>query len=105
MPETQGAASHFPMDPFPMVGFDDLELFSNSRTVKFFIFKSPVTCSGRMVRKQMRGGSITHNYARKTPSHPISPQSSSMEEFFGVWVWVFIKTITFSNTEVAQDSN
>lgn len=34
MPELQGFESHFPKDPFLVVAPDDLEVFSNTRTVK-----------------------------------------------------------------------
>lgn len=37
MPELQGFESHFPKDPFLVVGPDDLEVFSNTKTVKTFI--------------------------------------------------------------------
>lgn len=82
MPELHGAGSLFPMDPFLMVGLDDLDVFSHTRTAKTSILKSPELQWQNGVEIEMRRRPTTKNYARKTLSHPISPWSSHMEDFF-----------------------
>lgn len=52
------------------------------------------------VEVEIKKGSLTKNYTRKTLSHSISPRSSYMEEIFGVW---FLKQSLFQTQKQLRE--